>query len=329
MEDRSITPFSWGKIGLAILPGLLIVGARSGLFGWILPGVQQAIEQNNLIPVYVALGIVVVGLVVERPLPVWGFPALGIILLQSPGWVLALLALFWDPYVPFGQVPFSTLILVVLVTAAIFSVYQARKRYGIHIPRSGWLLLGLLILVSLVGGVVEAGADRGLSAWESFWVLLPVQLWWLGLILVPVAIGLPLARRNGIFAALVVVAFEFVLVEEVLDPTYSIDFWAYWEPTTALELARIVLAFLPALFFLVVAPIWVFRSPSLRGRVLGLLLPPLVALVGIDVLASIALRSTEAAYSFHSWFAHGVDTAQLLLALVLAAVVYHSAQVEK
>ena len=59
MEDRSIVPFSWGKIGLAILPGLLIVGARSGLFRWILPGVQQAIKQNDLIPVYVALGIVI------------------------------------------------------------------------------------------------------------------------------------------------------------------------------------------------------------------------------------------------------------------------------
>ncbi len=75
MENRSVAPLSWGKIGLAILPGLLIVGARSGLFRWFLPRVQQAIEQNDLIPVYVALGIVVMGLVVERRFADWSFPS--------------------------------------------------------------------------------------------------------------------------------------------------------------------------------------------------------------------------------------------------------------
>jgi hypothetical protein len=325
MENRSVTPFSWGTVGLAILPGLLIVGARSGLLGWILPGMQQAIEQNDLIPVYVALGIVVVGLIVERRFAVWSFPSLGIILFEIPGLMLALLALFGDPQSSFWQSAPPVLMLVGLAAIAVFFVYRAHKRRPIHVPRLGWVLVGSTILIGLVYVIGEAITAHVPNKWANLLALLPMQLWWLGLILVPVAICLPLARRDGIFAALVVVAYEFALVEGILDPTYSVDFWAYWEPSAVLNVAKSVLSYLPALCFLVVAPTWVFRSSLMRGRILGLLLPPLVALISTDVIASIALRSTEAAYSVNFWFAHGIDTVQLLIALILAAVVYHSA----
>jgi hypothetical protein len=67
----------------------------------------------------------------------------------------------------------------------------------------------------------------------------------MGLILLPVAIGLPLARRDGILVGLIVVVFEFVLVDEIFDPTYSVGFWAYWEPSAILDKAKIVLSYLP------------------------------------------------------------------------------------
>jgi hypothetical protein len=326
MESRSVPPLSWGTVGLAILPGLLIVGARSGLLGWVLPGLQQAIEQYDLIPMYVALGIVVVGLVVERRFAVWSFPSLGIILLEVPGLMLALLALFGDPQSSFWQSAPPVLMLVGLTAIAVFSVYRAHKHRPIHVPRLGWVLVGSMILVGLVHVIGEAVTAHVPNKWANLLALLPMQLWWLGLILVPIAMCLPLARRDGIFVALVVVAYEFALVEGILDPTYSVDFWAYWEPSATLERARILLSFIPALGFLVATPLWAFRSSSMPGRVLGLLLPPLVALVSTDVVASIALRSTEAAYSVNLWFTHGVDTVQLLMALILAAVVYHSVE---
>ncbi len=246
------------------------------------------------------------------------------ILLEAPRLIVALLALFGDPQSSFWQAAPPLLMLVVLAAIAVFSVYRARKQHDIHVPRSGWALVGLMIVVGLVYVIGEAVTARAPNKWAHLLALLPTQLWWMGLILSPVVICLPLARRNGLFATIVVVAFEFALVEGILDPTYSVDFWAYWEPSATLDVAKSILSYLPALCFLVVAPIWMFRAPSTRGRVQGLLLPPLVALVSIDVLASIALRSTEAAYSINSWFAHGVDTVQLLIALVLAVVVYHS-----
>jgi hypothetical protein len=185
------------------------------------------------------------------------------------------------------------------------------------------VLLGLMILTSVAYAIVEAVTTRGSNEWTSLLALIPLQLWWMGLILLPVAIGLPLTRRDGLLAGLVLVAFQFVLVDEIFDPTYSVGFWAYWEPSAILDQAKIVLSYLPALFFLVITPIWMLRSRSTRGRVLGLLLPPFIALVSTDVIESVALRGTLAEYSINLWLTHSVSTAQFLIALALAAVMYH------
>jgi hypothetical protein len=324
MQNRSSVPTSWAKVGLAILPGLFIVGTRGGLFGrvfrledWLAPG------QLDLIPVFITLGIVVAGLVVERRPAVWSFSALGLLLFSAPGWSLTLSARLGDPRSPFWQVAPPYLMLAALAAIAALAAYRVFQQHGLHIPRSGWALLGLTALVGVVGAVVGATTDQGPDKWMAFAGHLPFELWWTGLLLAPVVIGLPLARRDGICAGLVVAAFEFVLVDEILDPTYSVGFWAHWAPSGALELAEVVLSYLPALFFLVVTPAWVLCSRSTRGRVSGLILPPLIGLVCTDVIESIALRGTQAEYSVNLWLTHGVSTAQLLTSLALAAVMYH------
>jgi len=201
--------------------------------------------------------------------------------------------------------------------------FAPTSQHSLHIPRSGWALLGLMILVGVAGAIVGAITGRSPNKWMAFVAHLPLQLWWTGLILSPAAIGLPLARRDGLLAGLVPVAFQFILVDEILDPTYSTSFWAYWAPSAILDKAKIVLSYLPALFFLVITPIWMLRSRSTRGRVLGMLLPPFVALVSTDVIASFALRGTLGGYSIGSLLNHSVSTAQFLMALALAAVIYH------
>lgn len=324
MQNRSFPPTSWVKVALAILPGLFIVGTRSGLFRRVF-GLENwpALGQNDLIPVYITLGIVVAGLIVERRPAVWSFPALGLLLFSAPGWLLTLFARFGDPRSPFWQVAPPYLMLAALAAIAALAVYRVFKQHSLHIPRSGGVLLGLMILVGMGGAIVGAITVLNPDRLRSFMAHLPLELWWTGLLLLPVAIGLPLARRDGLLAGLVLVAFQFVLVDEIFDPTYSVDFWAYWEPSAILDQARIVLFYLPALFFLVIAPIWVLRSRSTRGRVLGLLLPPFVALVSTDVIESVALRGTPAEYSINLWLTHSVSTAQFLIPLALAAVMYH------
>jgi hypothetical protein len=324
MQNRSFVPTSWIKVGLAILPGLFIVGTRSGLFRRVF-GLENwlALDQHDLIPVYITLGIVVAGLIVERWLAVWSFPALGLLLFSAPWWLFTLFARFGDPRSPFWQVAPPHLMLATLAAIAAFAVYRVFKQHSLHTPRSGWVLLGLMILTSVAYAIVEAVTARGSNEWTALLALIPLQLWWMGLILLPVAIGLPLAQRNGVLAGLVLVAFQFVLVDEVFDPTYSVGFWAYCEPSAILDQAKIVLSYLPALLFLVVTPIWMLRSRSTRGRVLGLLLPPFIALVSTDVIESVALRGTPAEYSINLWLTHSVSTAQFLMALALAVVMYH------
>ena len=324
VQSRSTVPTGWMKVGLAILPGLFIVGTRSGLFGRFF-GLDnwQALSQNDLTLPSIALGIFVAGLIVERRPAVWSFSALGLLLYSAWGWLSALFARFGDSRSPFWQVAPPYLMSAALAAIAALAAYRAFKQHSLHIPRSGWILLGLVILVGLAGAIVGATADRSPDKWMAFVAYLPLQLWLTGLLLVPMVIGLPLARRDGILAGLVVAAFEFVLVDEILDPTYSVDFWAYWTPSRELEQAKIVLSYLPALFFLVVTPVWVLRSRSTRGQVSGLTLPPFIGLICTDVIENIALRGTQEEYSVGLWLIHGVFTAQLVTSLALAAVTYH------
>jgi len=300
---------------------LLTVGVRSGLFRQVFSWrIQRALEQNDLIPVYIVLGIAIAGFILERRPAMWSFPALGILLFEARGWIFTPFA---DQASPFWQVAGPLLPLAVLAAIAAVAVYRVYKQHGIHIPQLGWVLLCLMILVSVAFVIVGAITDRNPNKWTSLLAHLPLVLWWMGFILLPAAIGLPLARRDGILAGLILVAFEFVLVDEILDPTYHIRFWAYCTPNAKLEQAKIVLSYLPTIFFLIVTPIWVLRSPSTRGRGLGLILPPFIALVSTDVISSIALRGTSAEYSIDTWLIHGVSTAQLLIPLALAAVMYH------
>jgi hypothetical protein len=324
MQNRSLSPTPWARVALAVLPGLLAVGLRSGLFRGILGWrVQRALEQNDLIPVYIALGVVVAGLIVERRLAIWSFPALGMLLLVIPGWVITPFTLLGDSRSRFWLVAPSYLALAVLAAPAALAVHRVYKQHGVPIPRLGWLLLGLMILFGLAGAIVGATTDRNPDKWMALVAHLPLEAGWAGLLLVPIVIGLPLAQRNGLLAGLVLVAFEFVLLDEIFDPTYSVRFWAHWEPGGILGRAKIALSYLPALFFLVVTPIWVYRSRSTRGRVLGLLLPPFVALICTDVIVGIALQGTSGEYAIGSWLTHGVSTAQLWMPLALAAVTYH------
>jgi hypothetical protein len=115
MQNRSFVPTSWIKVGLAILPGLFIVGTRSGLFRRVF-GLESwlALGQHDLIPVYITLGIVVAGLIVERRPAVWSFPALGLLLFSASGWLFTLFARFGDSRSPFWQVAPPYLMLATL-----------------------------------------------------------------------------------------------------------------------------------------------------------------------------------------------------------------------
>lgn len=300
MQNRSFPPTSWVKVGLAILPGLFAFATS-----WV-------VSARGLIPI-MGLGLCVLlsiaGFVRERRLAVWSFPALGLLLFEAWRWIPPS---FVDQASPFWRVAPPILMLAVPAAIAALAVYPVYKQHGIHIPRLGWALLCLMILVSVAGVIPLANADHNLNKWTALLAQLPLFLWWMGMILSPIGIGLPLARRDGLLAGLIVVAAEFVLVDGIFDPAYALGLW-----TSNQTIVKVV-SVIPAVFFLVVSVIWVLRSRSTRGRVWGLLLPAFIALVSAEVIGG-----TVRPYYSDIWLTRVIGAAQFLIAIALGAVIYH------
>ncbi len=319
MPNRSFPPTSWVKVGLAILPGLSALFISSGLLRWLFSvRIADALAKGGLIAVCIPL--IIAGFIRERRITVWSFPALGILLFPASG---VLLFMGWWVRLPFVDEaspdwyvdPFILMVLL-LVGVGAFAVYRICRQHSTRPPRLAWVLLGLVVLVALADVAASAIADRSPDKWRAVLAVLPSMVLKVGMILSPVAIGLLVARRDGLLAGLMVVAFEYVLVDVIGDPTYGVLIH------TSNQTASIVLSCLPALLFLLVSPIWVLRCRSTRGRVSGLILPPFVALVSVAVIRGIVLRGTVAEYSVGSWLGHGLSAGQLLMPLALAAVMY-------
>jgi hypothetical protein len=167
-----------------------------------------------------------------------------------------------------------------------------RYHRDVTLPKGGWVLLGLVVVVSLIQGGAPA---------------LPFML---GLMALPVAVGLAFARRHGLPAGLVPAAGLYWLVDSVFDPSYAVPF-GYG---TVIEMA-IVLA------FLVVPPTWVLRSERPSARLWGLMLPPGLVLVGSEAMRSVVYPP---GYSAEMWVVRGLGVGQFVLAIAFATVVYRS-----
>jgi hypothetical protein len=327
MQNRSLAPASWLKVGLAILPGLFALATGSGLFRAALgEGIAGPIARGGLAAV--CISVIIAASIVERRLAAWCFPALGIltILLSFWWWVpLANMLLpFVDPPFPFWQIARPVLELAAPGAIGALAVYRVRRRHGIHIPRLAWALLGLLILVGSANVIASTIADGSPYGWAALLQRLWLSVWRIGLILSPVAIGLSLAWRNGLSAGLMVAAFQYVMVDGLLEcamvdgrPTYGICV------CTSSQLTAIVLSCLPALLFLLVSPIWVLRSRSVRSRSWGLILSPLVAVVSGEVIRAIVCRATPSEHWIGWWLTHMLSSAQYITPVALAAVMYH------
>lgn len=210
MQNRSSVPLSWGKVGLAILPGLLAFATS-----WVVSARGLIPTTGLVLCVVLSIG----GLVRERRFPFWSFTTLGVLfsLLVRPLWLLlGLLGLL----------------------AAIVALLWYRQR-GVHIPGLLWVLLCLMIVVGLARpAVLSIFPDR-----DFYW-----NLWDLagdGAMLLVVALGLPLAKRSGLLAGLFVVAAGFILWEGILDLTYGL--WKTpWGIVMVAILALLLLVVSPA-----------------------------------------------------------------------------------
>ena len=301
---------SWGKVGLAVLPGLFAISTF-----WLAwrTGRLDAIGLGMCVLLSVA------GFIRERQLPVWAFAALGVL---------------------FSSIS-SDFVLVILVgplwlLAAIAALVVCRRR-GIHIPAFVWILLSLMVAVGAVQTVVRT-ANQGFWWGNLIFSHAPT-----GAVLLPVAVGLLLARRSGVLAGLFVLAAGFGLVDGTIDPFYGLH-KSPWGIITNVILAGSLL---------VVSPVWVLRSRSKRGQVWGLLLPALIALTSVVAIYAIVRTDPtilERIVNFRIVFpgdpfvygicgghsgkdnlvylliSYGLTAAQLFIGMALAVALYHWAE---
>lgn len=313
MLNRLHDDWLWTKVGLAILPGLLVLASASGLLSALF-GARAGEVVSNTGLIGVCLLVIAAGFVRERHFAVWSYPAVGV--LVGGVW-------FWAPWPSaaeasrFWQVDPALFMLAGLAAIAAIAAYRARPW-----PRLRSFRLGsaLLVLIMLVAVAFPAGAVLAYRDAERVSVLLamvPLSLWWMGLLLVPVVIGLPLALRSGLSTGLLVVAAQYVLSEEIFDPARGVLIF------TSDHAAARVLSSLPALAFLIVPPVWVLLSRRTKVRFWGLVLPPLLGLLSLSLIRAGVLQGTAAEYEVGSWLTAFLAGAQLVMLFALTGLIYH------
>jgi len=328
MEGRPFFPTPWAKVVLAILPGLFAL-ARSGALLALPRGVHTAdiLALGGLAAVCTAL--VVAGFVREGRLPPWSYPAFGILLalLSAWWWVPLANALTTVLEAPSGLWHNLPPVLEFAFLAAIAApiTYRVHRRRGIHVPKFGWALLGLIILLVvaevIIASVAGAAPYQRTTALGQPWY----ALWRMGVVLSLVAIGLPLAWRSGTLAGLMVVACQYVMVDDLVAclvaqgrPVYGICV------CMAGQAPVILLGGVTVVLLLILPPVWVLRSRSSRQRVWGLIVPPIMAVVAGAAIGLIACRGTPSEYWIGWWFTQLMAGAWCTMGVALAAVVYHS-----
>jgi hypothetical protein len=307
---RSFLPKPWHQVGMAVLPGLFLVGLRGGLFQ-ALWGAGVAHTLTHLGVALLSLLLVIGGVAHGRRFPAWTFPALGTLVYALPSAAAELLT-------PPGRstpAPFLNLLTAIFpfLLAAIALLFVVHGWQTLGVLRPMWRFAGCVALLLVVSEMLVALLlDRGGHPLRAVLSVGPVALWWTASLLLPVVLGLLPARRTGLVAGLVVLAGEFWLVDELFDPSYALGMW------TASQLTVTFVNLLPALFFLVLAPLLMLRARSTRMRLAGLLVPAFLGLV-IGEAVSGSVRP----YYADIWLTRAVGVVHFLAALVLAALIYH------
>lgn len=302
----------WMKVGLAILPGLFALGSASGLFNEMFGSkIGETLDQNGMIGV--CLLVIAISLALEHRFPVWSYPASGVLVLRiwfgMPWPSVEQSGSFWAVAPPL-------LMLGGLAVIAAIVAYRVCRWPGLRSHRPGWALLGLIILIAVAFPAGPLLINRDADWGSAVLAMLPLSLWWMGLLLLPVVIGLPLAQRSGLAAALMVVAGQYVLAE-VLDPAYGMLIW------TSDHAAARLLSSLPALTFLIVPPAWVLLSRHAKVSFWGLVLPPLLGLLSLSLIRAVVLQGTAIEYGAGRWLTDFLAGAQLVTLFAVTGLVYH------
>ena len=266
---------------LVLLPGLAVTSLTLARFktGTPLRGWEAA-------PLLLSLLLLATSLLKGRPLrmpkaegiPLWILPALGYLLAVG---IPLLGGLF--PAGNAGEI-FNYLWLVATTGAALLLLWHRQKQDPL--PLFYWLLLGLALLAQP-------------------WIIV-----FGGLLFLPAALALYIARRHGDQAALLMLPALYWLADGLFDPAYGIRIWQ-----GSAQMA-LLLSLLPAILFLLLVPVGLFLATSRRQQLAAIIPVPLL-LLAAELWRSIFFAGTaRGSYDLSMWLVRGGSIVQYTLFLV-------------
>jgi hypothetical protein len=250
--NHTVTPVSWGKVALVVVPGLLFGLAR----------VFDPLILPAALGFYLVAILAISALVVQRRLPVWGLLAVGLF----TGWTVQWLNMLLPEKLVRGLFRLNLAATTDLGTNLIFSPELQQLIVAIPVWLvSIWLLWKYRPLwrratwAILLLGLAIVGAS----------ILINVNvLLYAGLVLLTAVLGLPLARQYGSLASLFTLGVFSSLV--LFDSDYYSGSIVNTQPFYPLYVT-------PLIWMLVsIAPLFLMRARTLRGQAIGLLAPALV-----------------------------------------------------
>lgn len=323
MNNTHVSPKSWTKVGLAILPGLWVILCQSEI------SVEIYKQSCFIVLAVVSLGILGCALTRKHSLTAWSLTSLGALLWVGWKWVWGLLSarsqnarwlfglyerigiFFYDQF----GINIGLPTWIAFLTLSVCSIYFAHKKFGLQ--ASSRLNRGLFIFTGLAT-ITHIYLDILPNPWLSFGLVLGISLLFLSVI-----IGFPLAKREGVAAGLFVVTCGVTSFDMMfLNFLHIIRVYAHESPNLQLELLLFILSYLPPIGFLIITPIGVLRSRTEQGQKWWLLLPSFLTLVVINVLRGLALQDTPSEYTVSVWLQYGRYALQLWLPLLLATALY-------
>jgi len=261
--NRDELPLPWNRALLAMIPGLLAtVGLVSTDFS------AQMLAGAILMAAFLVAAYGRNG----RRLPAWSLVAAG--MLAAAGLAVASGVIGGLAAIVAGASA-STFVLFLLLAALVALLGLSLR--GRRVPPLVWVLLAVVVLCQL-GVRVKYFVLFGVS-WSVAAQWLNISLYAVAIaLLLPVALGLRLARRYGPLAMLFVVGMVYVGFQVLIDVNSKVS------DRIGGTLGFAAYEALIPLLFTVVAPLWFLRARSPRGRLGGLL-----ALSGLAVVLDLVI----------------------------------------
>jgi hypothetical protein len=293
--NRTVAPVAWGNVALVVVPGILL-------------GISRVVGPLGLPAglAFLLVAILAVGvLVVQRHLPVWGLLALGLL----SGWALWWIGFMLPEELTRGllriNVPaandlgrhliFATSMQGLIIAVPIWlAIIWLLWKYHQYWQNATWAIL--LLGLAIVGAAILIDVNVLLYG---------------GLVLLPVALGLPLSRQYGSLASLFVLGVFIALV--LFDSDYYsgplIDAQPFY-PLYVIPLPWMLVS---------VAPLLLLRAQTLRGRAIGLLAP---ALIWGTARIAVPLLFRPDFHPPSIWLGDALLSASVLFVLALAFSLY-------